>query len=409
MRLTAALTRRLVYEALDHLRGGELVLRWPDGRGKIVGDGDGPRVTVDLHRPDALFDKLARRPRLAIPESYVDGDWDADDLVGVLGLIVRNVGGASRSPLADRLSWVARLRTDRAERETESRAKGDAEPPLEVGNELFELMLDPTMSYSCAYWERPDMTLEEAQRAKLHRVCEKLRLGSEDHVLDLGCGFGAFAIHAASEHGCRVTGLTLSRAERELAQERVRSAGVEALVEIREQDYREVEGRFSRIASIEVLPTLGHADHERFFRALDQLLGPDGIAVVQTIGIPDDRFEGHRRQPNWIQQEIFPGSLLPSLEAIARAVAKTGLIVLDLEEIGYGCAATLRAWRENVENAGDRVRALGYGERFDRVWRFYLAFSEAAFAARALRDMQLVLTRPGNSSLEQYPALRYRY
>lgn len=158
-----------------------------------------------------------------------------------------------------------------------------------------------------------------------------------------------------------------------------------------------------------MLPTLGHADHERFFRALDQLLGPDGIAVVQTIGIPDDRFEGHRRQPNWIQQEIFPGSLLPSLEAIARAVAKTGLIVLDLEEIGYGCAATLRAWRENVENAGDRVRALGYGERFDRVWRFYLAFSEAAFAARALRDMQLVLTRPGNSSLEQYPALRYRY
>ncbi len=408
MRLTAALTRRLVYESLDHLRGGELVLRWPDGRGKIVGDTTGPRVTVDLHRPDALFERLAKRPRFAIPESYVDGVWDTDDLVGVLSLIIRNVEGASRTPLADRLQWLTRLRPD-TEKPPEQGAKQDAQAPTDLAAELFEVVLDPTRTYSCAYWERPEMTLEQAQQAKLRRICEKLQLGPDDDVLEIGCGWGSFALHAAKEHGCRVTGLTLLPAQRAFAEQRARDTGVGHLVEIREQDYRELETRFSRIVAIETLQVLGQAEHERFFRAIDQLLAPRGIAVLQTVGIPDERFERHRRNPNWVQQEIFPGMLFPSLETIAGHVAKTRLVINDLEEIGFGYGATFRAWRENFEAATGRLQGLGYDERFIRVWRFFLAFCEAAFAARALRTMQLVLTRPFNDTLDPYPAQRLSY
>jgi cyclopropane-fatty-acyl-phospholipid synthase len=267
-------------------------------------------------------------------------------------------------------------------------------------------MLDPTMTYSCAYWERPEQTLEEAQRAKLRRICEKLLLGPGDHVLEIGCGWGSFAIHAAGEHGCRVTGLTLSTAQAELARQRVRAAGLDRLVEIRVDDYRAVAGRYSRIASIEMLEAVGLREYPTFFRACDRLLAPEGVAVLQTIGVPDRRFERYRRTPDWIQRYVFPGSLLPSLEALTRAIAGTRLMVVGLEEIGIFYARTLREWRERFLARLDDVRALGYDRRFERIWTFYLASCEAAFATRTLRDMQLVLTRPGNGSLPDLPAPR---
>ena len=270
-------------------------------------------------------------------------------------------------------------------------------------------MLDPTMAYSCAYWERPDMTLEEAQVAKFRAVCEKLHLGSDDHLLEIGCGWGGLAIHAAREYGCRVTGVTISRAQHELAVERVREAGVDDLVEIREQDYREIEGSFSRVASIEMFEAIGLAEHENYFATIDRLLGRPGIALIQTIAIPDDRFERYRRSPDWIQQYVFPGSLIPSLEAISRAVVGSRLMIVGLEEIGVGYGDTLKAWRANVEATCADMRALGYDERFLRIWRFYLSYCEAAFRVRHLRDMQLVLSRALNEALPRFPRERVTY
>lgn len=404
-----ALARRAVFRALAGVRGGTVTLRFPDGRGRRFGDGAGPAVLVDVHDPEALWQAFARRPRLALGEAYVAGAWDCDDLVTLLSLLGRSLEAAAERPLPRLAGRLQRLLPDRAERQTEAVAPANLQAHYDLGNELFELMLDPTMTYSCAYWERPGMSLEEAQVAKLETVCRKLRLGPEDHVLEIGCGWGSLAIHAAREHGCRVTGLTLSPSQAALARERVRAAGLEERVEIREQDYRSVPETFTRIASIEMLEAIGYAEYDRYFATIDRLLAPDGIAVVQTIGVPDERFERYRRTRDWIQEHVFPGSLLPSLEVIARSVARTRLMITGLEEIGIGYARTLRCWRENVWENVDRVRALGYDERFLRLWTFYLAYCEAGFEIRALRDVQLVLTRPFNDTLPPYPEPRLTY
>jgi cyclopropane-fatty-acyl-phospholipid synthase len=407
--IAAGVARRLAFRALGALEGGEVVLRYPDGRGRRFGDGAGPSVVVDLHRPDAFWRKLGARTRIGFGESYVDGDWDCDDLVGLFSLIGRNLETTARHPLLQRLYRLQELRPDRRPRQTLDAAKDSILAHYDLGNELFELMLDPTMTYSCAYFERPEMTLEEAQRAKIRHICEKLDLGPADHVLEIGCGWGSFAIQAAADYGCRVTGLTLSPSQAMLARERVVSAGLGELVEIREQDYRLTEGSFTKIASIEMFEAIGLAEYGNYFAAIDRLLPRGGLACIQTIGVPDWRFERYRRRPDWIQQTVFPGSLLPSLEAIARSVARTGLQIHGVEEIGFGYACTLREWRQNVLEHVERIRGLGYDERFLRIWLFYLSYCEAGFAIRSLRDMQIVLSHSANDALPAFPPVRPGY
>jgi cyclopropane-fatty-acyl-phospholipid synthase len=409
VRLAAALARRLAFRALDALEGGEVVLRYPDGRRRRFGDARGPSHLVEIREPDAFWRKLGTKTRVGFGESYVDGDWDCDDLVGLFSLLGRNLETADSHPVLQRLYRLQELRPDGRPRQTLAAARDSIHAHYDLGNELFELMLDPTMTYSCAYWERPGMTLEEGQRAKIRHVCEKLRIGPDDHVLEIGCGWGGFAIQAATDHGCRVTGLTLSPSQARLARERVGAAGLEERVEIREEDYRLTRGRFSRIVSIEMLEAIGLAEYENYFSAIDRLLAPGGVACVQTIGVPDFRFERYRRRPDWIQQVIFPGSLLPSLEALTKAVATTRLQVEGVEEIGFGYARTLCEWRENVARNVDRIRRLGYDDRFLRIWTFYLSYCEAGFAIRSLRDMQIVLTHAANDTLPEFPSVRPAY
>jgi cyclopropane-fatty-acyl-phospholipid synthase len=393
------IARRIVFRALAGLRGGAVVLRYPDGRGRRFGDRQGPSYVVEIRRPEALWEKLAFRTRITLGRSYVDGDWDCDELVGLFSLIGRNLPRGDDHPVVSLVQRLQRLRPALAERQTEDTARDNIHAHYDLGNELFTLMLDPTMAYSCAIWNEPGLTLEEAQRAKFRLVAEKLMLGPDDHLLEIGCGWGGFAIHAAREHGCRVTALTISSAQAGLARRRVAEAGVAERVAIVERDYRLVEGSFSRIVSIEMLEAIGYAEYDRYFATIDRLLAQDGIALVQVIGMPDSKFERYRRTPDWIQQFIFPGSLLPSLEVLARSVARTRLLLHDVEEIGAHYAPTLRAWRANVDANLDRIRDLGYDERFLRVWHFYLAYCESAFAIRSLRNMQLILARPLNDSL----------
>lgn len=406
MRIAADVARRLAFRALGALEGGEVVLRYPDGRGRRFGDRKGLSIIVDLRRPEAFWRRLGTRTRVGFGQSYVDGDWDCEDLVGLFSLVGHNLETSAEHPTLKRLYRLQELRPDRRPRQTLAAARDNIQAHYDLGNDLFELMLDPTMTYSCAYWERSGMTLEEAQRAKLRRVCEKLELGPADHVLEIGCGWGGFAIHAAREVGCRVTGLTLSPRQAAFARERVKAAGLDGLVEIREQDYRLTEGRFTKIASIEMLEAIGLGEYGTYFSAIDRLLDRNGLACIQTIGVPDWRFERYRRRPDWIQQVIFPGSLLPSLGSIAEAVATTRMQIHGIEEIGIGYARTLREWRENVCRNVDRIRALGYDDRFLRIWTFYLSYCEAGFAIRSLRDLQIVLSRSSNDSLPEFPSIR---
>lgn len=409
MKIAAEVARRLAFRALSAVEGGEVVLRYPGGLGRRFGDGLGPSITVDVLRPDVFWSKLGTRTRIGFGESYVDGDWDCDNLVGLFSLIGRNLETSTEHPALKRLYRFQELRPDRRPRQTVAAAKDNILAHYDLGNGLFELMLDSTMTYSCAYWERPGMTLEEAQRAKNRQICEKLGLGPDDHLLEIGCGWGGFAIQATTDYGCRVTGLTLSPSQACFARERIAEAGLADRIEVREQDYRLVGGRFTKIVSIEMFEAIGLAEYGNYFSAIDRLLTPGGIACIQTIGVPDWRFERYRRRPDWIQQTIFPGSLLPSLEAITRAVARTRLQINGVEEIGFGYARTLREWRHNVSQHIDRIHELGYDDRFLRIWMFYLSYCEAGFAIRSLRNMQIILTHSANDSLPEFPRTRPGY
>jgi cyclopropane-fatty-acyl-phospholipid synthase len=328
---------------------------------------------------------------MGLGESYAAGEWRADDLVGLFEVLVESAE-----------TWRSQSRLARLQRRLPHlppvqglrRARRNVAYHYDLGNELYRLFLDETMTYSCAIWERPGETLEEAQRRKLRRVCDKLALEPADHLLEIGCGWGSLALTAAGEYGARVTGLTLSEQQYALARERVSAAGLGDRVEILLQDYRTLEGRFSKIASVEMLEAVGYRQFPVFFAACDRLLERGGRACVQTIAIPDQRFERYRRREDWIQRYIFPGSLIPSVEALQRAAARASdLLLLDLDEIGPDYAPTLKVWRERFLARLVDVRRLGYDERFVRIWEFYLAYCEAAFRTRSLRDVQLVLGR----------------
>ena len=369
---------RILDQVLPRLEGGTLV----------VGDrryGSGPEVRMQVHST-RLLQRIATRGAVGLGESYVAGEWDADDLPALLGLLLANAeAGVARHPRLHRL-MTARPRLRR--RNGLLRARRNIAYHYDLGNDLYELMLDETMTYSCGIFGEDD-SLEAAQLRKLRAICDKLQLGPGSHVLEIGCGWGSFAEVAAREYGARVTGLTISAEQAAYARRRL--AGLD--VEILEQDYRLHEGRYTHVASIEMLEAIGDDQWPTYFGAIDRLLAPGGRAVVQTILIPDARFERYRRTPDWIERYVFPGCLIPSLAALGPALARTRLGVYGVDEIGPHYADTLKGWRERFFAALPQVRALGYDERFVRTWDFYLASCEAGFRTRWLRDAQLVLER----------------
>ena len=402
--------RRLAMWALAHPARGRVSVTLPDGSIHRGGDpSTGPDVNLVV-RSRNLWRRLATRGRLALGESYAAGDWRADDLVGLLEILAVTAESARTSRPGRVFTQALRHRPRLPARSGLPGARRDIQYHYDLGNDLYELFLDPSWTYSCAFFERPDMTLQQAQEAKYRRICEKLGLGPDSHVLEIGCGWGGFALHAAGEWGARVTGVTLSEEQAALARERVEAAGLSDRVNIRLQDYRTLEGRFSHIASIEMLEAIGHRELPVFFGACDRLLAPEGIACIQTIAVPDQRYERYRRGNDWIREYVFPGALIPSLEAVSRAMTRSSeLIVHGVENIGFHYAETLRQWRERFLSNRDAVLALGYDERFVRTWEFYLAFCEAGFRTRALHDYQLVLTRPFNHRLPTEPVARVTF
>jgi cyclopropane-fatty-acyl-phospholipid synthase len=290
---------------------------------------------------------------------------------------------------------VHRLRDNRL-----GQAQRNIAAHYDLSNELYRTFLDDTMTYSAAVFEHPGQSLEDAQLAKYRLLAERIRIDDTCHVLEIGCGWGGFAIFAASTYGCRVTGITLSEQQADLARQRVVAAGLEDLVDIRLVDYREVTGQFDRIVSIEMLEAVGHRHLGTYFEQVDRLLAPDGLAAIQVITIPEQRYDNYLRRPDFIQRYIFPGGHLPSLEAMCQAMGDDSQLYVErVDNIGIHYAETLRHWRETFMDRVDDVRALGFDDRFVRMWEFYLAYCEAAFLARYISDLQIVLTRPMNGTL----------
>jgi cyclopropane-fatty-acyl-phospholipid synthase len=375
---------------------GRLTLRLPDGSSHTFGSGVGPQAELVVRRW-RFFSRLVRGADVGAGEAFVDGDWTTPDLVALTRLFLINEDSLAPPRVVGLVSrWRDRL-LHLARTNTRSRARQNIHSHYDLSNDFYRLFLDPSMTYSAGLFEPPDIGLEGSQHAKYRRLAEWAGLRHGDHVLEIGCGWGGFAHYAATELGCRVTGLTLSEEQARFARRRMKENGVDHLVDIQLTDYRDVDGAFDGIVSVEMLEAVGHRYLDEFFAVCERALKPGGRVALQTITIPDQKYDRYRRGMDWIRKYIFPGGHLPSVGAIQASVARrTEFVITALDDIGGHYATTLRHWRRRFWLKIDSVRDLGFDDRFIRLWDFYLATCEAAFLQRAIGDVQIQLVRAGD-------------
>lgn len=398
--------QRIFDRILSALPAGKLRVVLPGGEAVVYGlKLPGPEATLKILRP-AFFKKCILYGEVGLGESYMDGDWESDDVVGVLSWFIINLEHTSASqsskrrlPLTDLLLVFNRLR-HKLRANTRAGARRNISEHYDLGNDFYRLFLDPGMTYSCGYFTSPDLSLEEAQTAKYDRLCRKLKITSSDHVLEIGGGWGGFALHAARNYGCRVTSITISKEQWEYARERIAAAGLSDQIDFQLTDYRNVTGKFDRIVSIEMIEAVGHEYFSSFFRKCHELLNRNGLLGIQAITCPDSRYESHRRNVTWMQKHIFPGGLLPSIGVMNRMINETGDLQLHgLEEMGLHYARTVATWRENFRHKLEAVLAQGFDERFIRKWNYYLLNCEAAFRTRNITVVQAIWSRPNNLTI----------
>jgi cyclopropane-fatty-acyl-phospholipid synthase len=410
-----SLAERLVLGAFAELPLGRLVLELPGRPALVLGAPDAPAgglapgvagtALIRIRRP-AFFRKCLLQGDIGFAEAFIDGDWETPDLTAVIAWFVLNhrhsptMSGARSSALLlnllrgfNRLGHLLRPNN-------RAMARRNIAEHYDLSNDFFALWLDESMMYSSARWPRPEASLAEAQAAKNEALCRHLRLQPADRVLEIGTGWGGWSLYAARTYGCHVTTLTLSRQQHDLAVRRIVAAGLADLVEVRLQDYRDVTGRFDKIASIEMLEAVGHRYLPDFTTACNRLLEPDGLLALQFITVPDHRYPALRAGVDFIQKHIFPGSLLLSTNRLNALLSRHGGFVLHaLEDMGRDYARTLRLWRETFTARLGEVRALGFDDRFIRKWHYYLSYCEAAFALRHISVVQTLHTRPNNLAL----------
>jgi len=391
------LGRRLFLARLAGLREGELTVI--EGGEQFTFGRRAPgctlRATIEVLHPQTYAD-AAFGGTVGGGEAYIHGLWRADDLTALIRIFLLNrdvmqsvEGGAAiaAAPLRRILHWLNRNSPDGSRRNIAAH--------YDLGNDLFALMLDETMAYSCAVFEREDATLHEAQLAKFERICRKLRLSPSDHLLEIGTGWGGLAIHAAGRYGCRVTTTTLSREQHDWAQEKIAAAGLQDRVTLLLDDYRDLTGRYDKLVSIEMIEAVGARYLDTYTAQCSRLLEPHGAMLLQAITIQDQVYEEALESVDFIQRFIFPGSFIPSVTAITDSVrSSTDMKVFNLEDIGPHYATTLRRWRESFFARLPEVRRLGYSDAFVRMWDYYLCYCEGGFLERQLGDVQMLLTKP---------------
>ncbi|MFV8816480.1 class I SAM-dependent methyltransferase [Haliea sp. E17] len=397
VRSGADITRGLVYALLQRLRGGTLTIH-ERGSSRHFGD-DAPggiSAEVIVHDP-RVFHSVVSGGTVGAGEAYMQGFWTSPDLVAVMRLFSANLhamdamdSGGSRLQ-----RWGAKLLHWR-NRNSLSGSRRNISAHYDLGNDFFSLFLDPTMMYSSAVYPSPEASLEEASIHKLDLLCQQLELSPEDHLLEIGTGWGGLAVHAATHYGCRVTTTTISREQFDYACARVEAAGLQDRVTVLCKDYRELEGRYDKLVSVEMIEAVGHEYYADYFRRCGELLAPGGKFALQAITIADQRYAQARDEVDFIKQYIFPGGGLPSVEVIARHVArKTDMQVVNLRDITADYARTLADWRARFLAAAEEVRGMGYDEMFLRMWEFYLCYCEGGFRERIISTVQVTLAKPG--------------
>jgi cyclopropane-fatty-acyl-phospholipid synthase len=392
-------SRRLALSAFSRIRDGRLDLVERGDRRFSFGDPDSElSATLEVHSPG--FYRALLGGSAGLGEAYRDGVWDCEDLVTLVRIAARNMGPLDRWRRRLHPVLVPLQRTVwRVPRNNRRAARRHISAHYDLGNDLFALYLDESMMYSSAVFPHPDATLAEAQQNRLERICQALQLGPDDHLLEIGTGWGAMAAYAASNYGCRVTTTTISHEQREGALRRIQDAGVEDRVTVLLDDYRDLRGRYSKLVSLEMIEAVGWQYFDLFFRSCSKLLEPDGLFFLQAIVIDDRLYEVEKAARSFSNSLIFPGGCLPSVEVIERCIARdTDLSMVWLDEIGAHYARTLELWRERFIANTDLAAELGYDEPFRRLWTLWLAMSEAGFRERRLRDVQVLFAKPGYSN-----------
>jgi cyclopropane-fatty-acyl-phospholipid synthase len=382
---------------------GHLYLSLPDGQQITIGTGVG-HITANININDAEFYKqVILFGDIGFGEAYVDGLWDTDNITNVIKWVLLNIdnapgvsGSKTQTAALNLLKFFNKIAHYKKANSINGSRK-NISAHYDLNNDFFASFLDPTMTYSGAYFYKDGLSLEEAQLAKYERLCRQLHLKPTDHVLEIGSGWGGNAIYMAKNYGCKVTSLTISAEQHKLANERVEAEGLSDKVSILMQDYRLMDGQFDKIVSVEMLEAVGHNYLDLYFKKCHDLLKKNGILAIQVITSPDSRYDSLRKGVDWIQKHIFPGSLLPSVAAINGAINRTGdLTMVDLKDLGLHYATTLKLWFDQFNANLATVRSLGFDDTFIRKWNYYLCYCEAAFDMCNINVMQLVYSRPNN-------------
>lgn len=392
-----ALARRVVRARLESLRNGQIVVS-ENGRHETYGDvtSDLPlTVQLTIHDP-RFYSDIAFGGAVGAGESYIHGRWSCDELTALVRILVKN-----RDVLLDMDSGTARLTRPLQKmfhwynRNTRNGSRRNIAAHYDLGNDFYGLWLDERMMYSSAIFEHADRSLEAASVAKLDRICRKLKLSPDDHVLEIGTGWGGFSIYAAENYGCRVTTTTISSQQHDYARDVIAKAGLEQRITLLQSDYRDLESQYDKLVSIEMIEAVGHEFHDTYFSKCCELLKKDGLMLLQAITIADQHYERAKKTVDFIKRYIFPGGCLTSVTAMSDTLTRvTDMRIVDLEDIGPHYATTLRRWHERFSDSIDQVRGMGFSEEFIRMWQYYLCYCEGAFMERAIGNVQMLMMRP---------------
>ena len=392
-----ALARRVVRARLESLRNGQIVVS-ENGRHETFGEVTAVlplTVHLTIHSPRSYSD-IAFGGAVGAGESYIHGCWSCEELTTLVRILVRN-----RDVLVDMDSGTARLTRPLQRlfhwlnRNTRTGSRRNIAAHYDLGNDFYALWLDQRMMYSSAIFEHADTSLETASVAKLDRICRKLNLSPRDHVLEIGTGWGGFAIYAAENYGCRVTTTTISKEQHDFAKSAIAKAGLGDRITLLQSDYRDLDGKYDKLVSIEMIEAVGHEFHDTFFSKCCELLRKDGLMMLQAITIADQHYERARKTVDFIKRYIFPGGCLTSVTAISETLTRvTDMRVIELDDVGPHYATTLRHWHKRFCSSLDQVRAMGFSEEFIRMWHYYLCYCEGAFMERAIGNVQMLMMRP---------------
>lgn len=392
------LARSFMWKVLGKLQVGSLTLREGD-EAKVFGstsDGSAPHAEVHVHDTD-LYRRILTGGSIAAGETFIEGMWSSPDLTEVTRAFSANM--AMLEAMSDKQNWLARLAlklSHWARRNTSTRSRENISAHYDLGNDFFSLFLDPSMMYSSAVFPSASADLASASQHKLKLICEDLELKAEDHLVEIGTGWGGMAIFAAEHYGCRVTTTTISRQQYDYTLEAVAQKGLEDQVTVLFDDYRDLQGQFDKLVSIEMIEAVGHQFYDTYFQKISHLLKPHGKAVIQAITITEQRYEQARDSVDFIKRYIFPGGCLPSLTVVSDALSRvTDMQMSNLRDIGRDYADTLKVWHASFVNKLDEVRAMGFDDRFIRMWRYYLSYCEGGFRERIIGTHQITLTKPG--------------